>query len=277
IVKKCHETGKFLQVGHQCRYNPTYNHAIKMAWEDGVIGRINHIDCQWHRNNEWRRAIPKNYQLSPEEAKWIKGDLEHHLNWRLYRETSGGLMTELATHALDIVNWFMDSNPTRVVGFGGIDYWRDGRTVFDNINVTYEYEITPDSQAYKPIEARNQGQKDNEAALNEPYTVRCVYSSITANANRGASESIQGDEGTFVLSELGSYLYPEATATVKWADEAVRDADEGNAIVVTSGGTLQLSNKAQKNRKPVLVDTDKSVDQIQFEAFARDIMNGGTP
>ena len=275
VVKKCHEKGRFVQVGHQRRYNPTYNHALKMAREEAVIGRINHIDCQWHRNNEWRRDIPKNYVLSPDEAKWIT-DLEHHLNWRLYKETSGGLMTELATHALDVVNWYLDANPTRVFGYGGLDYWRDGRTVFDNVNVAYEYQITDKNGGYRPIEPRDEGQKEN-AELNAAYTVRCVYSSISANAQRGASETFQGDEGAFVLSEYGSYLFPEPTAKVKWADKAQRDADQENAVVITSGGTLTLSNKALKNGKPFTVDTDKSVDQLQFEAFAHDVQTNGTP
>jgi predicted dehydrogenase len=273
LVKKVHETGKVFQIGHQRRYDPTYNKALKMA-RDGVIGRIYHIDAQWHRNNEWRRPLPKK-ELTDIEKKYIK-DFEKHYNWRLYRETSGGLMTELGTHAFDVFNWILDANPTRVVGYGGLDYWRDGRDVLDNVNVVFEFEMTEASRAYQRIEGRNDGQKKNDA-LNAPYCVRAVYSSITANGMMGASEKIQGDEGTMKLTEMGSRLYPEATSALEWKDAGEKAEGEENAIVITTGGTRMLSNAALENSQPLTVNTDKTVDQIQFEAFANDIMTGGTP
>ncbi len=274
VVKKAHEKDRFVQVGHQRRYNPIYNKAVHLAWNEGVLGRINHIDCQWHRNNDWRRPIDPNYVLSDDEKKWI-ADLEKHLNWRLYNASSGGLMTELATHQLDIANWFLDAMPTRVYGRGGIDYWRDGREIYDNVNLTYEYEITEKSRGFRKIEPRNKYQ--NPADLDKPYKVRVMYSSICANAKKGCSEQILGDDGAFEMTEGGSLFYPEASSPVAWTQKGRRDASEENATVITSGGTLTLSNKARKDAKPVLVDTDKSVDQLQFEAFASDIVNGGTP
>ncbi len=274
IVKKSHETGKFVQVGHQRRYNPLYNRAVNLAWNEGVLGRVNHIDCQWHRNNDWRRPIPDR-RLSPQEAKFIR-DLEKHLNWRLYGESSRGLMTELATHQLDIAAWFLDAMPTRVYGYGGLDYWRDGREVDDNVNVMYEFEVAPQSRGYFAINARNEYQ--DKLRINEPYTVRVVYSSITANAKKGCSEQIQGDEGTFELTEEGGYFFREATSKVKWASSSsAQAASQQNATVITSGGTLQLSNKAQQQGDPIVVDNTKSIDQLQFQAFADNIRFGGVP
>jgi predicted dehydrogenase len=215
--------------------------------------------------------------LTEEEKKYIT-DFERHYNWRLYRDTSGGLMTELATHALDVINWFLDARPTKVIGYGGLDYWKDGRDVFDNVNVIYEYEITPESRAHRKIEEpRNDGQKDNLDEINSTYSVRAVYSSITANAQKGASETIQGDEGTFKMTELGSRFYPEATSKVEWLDDAHRDEQEDNAIVITTGGTLLLDNTARNRSEPFTVATDKSVDQLQFESFARDIVSREAP
>ena len=275
VVKKCHETGKFVQVGHQRRYNPMYNKALMMAREEDVLGRVTHIDAQWHRNNDWRRPWNKAHKLNSQEQKWIK-DLGRHMNWRLYRETSGGLMTELATHQLDIAAWFLDAMPKRVYGYGGIDYWRDDRDIFDNVNLVYEFEVGLDSAAYHPIKARNAYQ--DKRAINDPYTVRVVYSSTTANAKRGCSELIQGDEGSFELTEGGSYFYIEPTSKVEWAKQGGgQDTAEENAKVITSGGTRELSNEAQKEGEPITVDNDKDVDVLQFMRFAHDIKTGGTP
>ena len=44
------ETREEQQVGHQRRYNPKYNMAMGLAYDQGLIGRITHITAQWHRN-----------------------------------------------------------------------------------------------------------------------------------------------------------------------------------------------------------------------------------
>ncbi len=274
VVTKCHDTGKFVQVGHQRRYNPMYNKALMMARGEDILGRVNHIDCQWHRNNDWRRPYNKNHKLNSTEQKYIK-DLGKHLNWRLYRDSSGGLMTELATHQLDIASWFLDAVPKRVYGYGGIDYWRDDREVFDNVNLVYEFEVTPESRGYMPIKRRNDYQ--DATAINSAYTVRVVYSSITANAKKGCSELIQGDKGSFELTEKGSYFFVEPTAEVAWASGSSGSSASENASVITSGGTLKLSNEAQKQGEPITVDNDKSVDQLQFIRFTHDVKTGGMP
>ncbi len=275
IVKKCNEKKLFVQVGHQRRYNPLYNKAVGMIRQEGVIGRMTHIDAQWHRNNDWRRPINKDHVITPEEAPFIQ-DLEHHMNWRMYAATSRGLMTELATHQLDIAAWFLDTMPTRVYGSGGLDYWRDGREVDDNVNLIYEFDITPEKRSFYAINARSNSQ--DKVAINQPYTVRVVYSSITANAKRGCSELIQGDEGTLELTEEGSFYYQEPTAKVQWGGQGSgAPSAEQAATVVTSGGTLKLSNKAQQEGKPIVVDNDKSPDMIQFTQFGNDIKEGGTP
>jgi predicted dehydrogenase len=282
VVTKSNATGKIVQVGHQRRYNPRYNHAVKMAREDGVLGRINHIDAQWHRNNDWRRAVP-NRELTPEEKQFIKTDLEHHINWRLYWETSDGLMTELGAHQIDVAAWFLDAWPTKVSGYGGIDYWRDGRECPDNVNCILEFEMTPNKAGYKAIKpGKTKFQDefkgpDGEPACNQPYKVVMCYSSITGNANKGAAEFIQGDEGTFELTEADCKFYREANSNVKWFDGARKDAADANAVLITSGSSLLLSNKANKTAEHIIINMDKTPDQIQFESFTNDIQTNGIP
>ncbi len=279
VVIKSHEKGKFVQVGHQRRYNPRYNHAMKLAREEKVLGRINHFDVQWHRNNDWRRPVPQR-PLTEAEKRFIKTDMEHHINWRLYWDTSDGLMTELGAHQFDIANWFLDAMPTRVMGSGGLDYWRDGREVFDHVNAILEYEIGPENRGYMAIEPKTEQQKNYagpKALYNDPYKVVVCCSYITANANKGAAEFIQGDQGTFEMTEIDCKFYKEANSNVKWADKGRKDEADANAVLITSGGTVGLSNKAQKNAEHIIINMDKTPDQIQFESMAEDIRNGGTP
>jgi predicted dehydrogenase len=246
------------------------------------------LTAQWHRNTYWRRAWQQeypNYALNEEEMKYIP-DLEKHLNWRMYQELSGGLYTELATHQTDIANWFMHAVPKRVNAFGGIDYWRDGRDVDDNIMLSFEYEFKPGDPGFMTVDRRSELQK--MAMLNRPYTVRFAYSSILMNMKRGSSELIQGDWGSVELTEQDCFFFPEpnpraeAAARLAAAQAAQEGgdaaADENKPNTIQSGGSLQVDTKALKEGVGLLVDRElKTPDVYQFEAFAHHIKNGGVP
>lgn len=125
MVSRSKAAGKVLQIGHQRMFHPTYLNALKRV-KAGEIGTVTQIRASWHRNNSWRRPVPA-------------GADDRHVNWRLYRDSSAGLMTELATHQLQVGNWFLDGVPTRVIGSGSICFWKDGREVYDHVALIYEY------------------------------------------------------------------------------------------------------------------------------------------
>ena len=114
-----------IQVGHQYRYSPLYFKVKEMINND-YLGKVTQVDARWDRNHDWRRAVH-----SPE--------LERMINWRMYREYSGGLAAELLSHQMDFIHWAFDCVPTTVYGTGGIDHFRDGRETFDNIQVSIRY------------------------------------------------------------------------------------------------------------------------------------------
>jgi len=83
ILRAARESQGLFQTGLQYRYAPWYRQALERIGR-GEIGRVTHVYGYWHRNYNWRRPVP-----SP--------SLERLINWRLYREFSGGLMA--ARHA----------------------------------------------------------------------------------------------------------------------------------------------------------------------------------
>lgn len=208
-------TGKILQIGHQRHYNETYHQAYRLI-QEGAIGRITHVRVLWHRNSSWRRPVP-----DPR--------FERLLNWRLYKDYSHGLLTELASHQLDVVNWFLGAYPLSVVGYGGIDYWKDGREVYDNVELIFNY----------------------------PGGVRVMYTSITSNAYDGYGEWFFGDKGTIVLTnETSGLLFRERNAEkLAWEDEAnTVQVDGRRAVVIEPTPTRrapqrgeQISQQAQRN------------------------------
>jgi len=166
LVKKVEASGKTFLVGHQYRYHPLY-YQVADSIREGYLGDITNIYIQWNRNGDWRRPVP-----DPQYERMI--------NWRMYREYSGGLTAELHSHQIDFVNWVFDSHPTRAIGFGGIDYWKDGRETFDNVNTLLEYP---------------NGMK-----------VNCI--SLTANAHEGYQFKFKGSKATIELKiDKGWYFY----------------------------------------------------------------------
>jgi predicted dehydrogenase len=160
-------SGKVLYIGQQRLFDPKYIRAMEMI-HSGVIGTITGMRAYWYRNNDWRRPVP-----SPE--------LERRINWRLYRHSSAGLVTELAAHQLQVGDWALGMRPESVMGYGDIVYWKDGREVYDNISLIYRY----------------------------PNGVKMSYESIISNKFLGLEELILGDKGTMEL-EKGKYYFEEA-------------------------------------------------------------------
>lgn len=148
----------------QRMYDEKYIRAMQLIGS-GLIGDVVGMRCHWFRNADWRRPVP-----SPE--------LERQINWRLYKDYSGGLMTELGTHQIEVCNWVAHKIPTTIAGMGDIVYWKDGREVFDSVNVTYKY-------------------SDGRIIS---------YESLISNKFNGMEEQILGSKGTVDLSRGVYYL-----------------------------------------------------------------------
>ncbi len=206
MARKSKDTHKLLQIGHQRHVNPNYTHAYDMLNKEKVLGTITQVRAQWHRNGSWRRAIP--------DPKF-----EKLLNWRMYKEFSHGLMAELGSHQIDVANWFLNARPLSVMGIGGIDYWKDGRTTYDNVSVMFEY----------------------------PNGVKCTYTSITTNAFDNCSEEFMGDQGTLQITTDKALLYREARAEkLVWAPMAQKQMESGKeAIILDAGATRKDRERAK--------------------------------
>ena len=78
IVKKCKNSNKIFQTGHQFHSSRMYKQLVDIIL-DGKVGSIISIEAQWNRNGNWRKTV--NNPLH-----------ERQINWRMYREYSYGLL-----------------------------------------------------------------------------------------------------------------------------------------------------------------------------------------
>lgn len=161
------DTDRVLYFCMQRMFDEKYIKGIQMI-HDGLIGDIVGERCYWFRNHDWRRPIP-----SPQ--------LERQINWRLYWDYSAGLMTELASHQLEVCCWAKQLVPESVMGMGDTVFWKDGREVYDSVNLIYKY---------------SDGVKIN-------------YESLISNKFNGMEDQILGSKGTMNLATGVYYLENE--------------------------------------------------------------------
>ena len=230
MVTKARASGRVLQIGHQRMFHPTYLNALKRV-KAGEIGEITQVRASWHRNNSWRRTVPA-------------GATDRQINWRLYRDRSAGLMTELATHQLQVGNWFLGAVPTKVIGSGSICFWKDGREVYDHVALIYEY---------------GGGRK-------------VIYTSLLNNARYGCEEQIQGSKGT-IEPELGR-IYQEVPPRQLALQRMHQDVARGHKRTVPIGGATWFPELPVTTPGDSLGWGEYDETMLQFEGFAEAVRAG---
>jgi predicted dehydrogenase len=202
-----------LQVGLQRRYSKFYQLAKELV-DKGVLGDVTHIEAMWHRNPGW---------------------MMNGFNWRLYREYSGGLAAELASHQIDIADWIFGGSPEFVVGVGGLDTWKDGRDVFDNIQLIYKY----------------------------PNGRKVIYTAISTNVHLPFLESTRPEFGELIMGTSGAIEITvgdgESTMpTAMWFRDPSKitvQKAEGKAPSTAAGASYALGSS--QRGLPIIMATDQ--------------------
>ena len=176
----------------------------------GAIGETTHVYASWHRNNSWRRPVPN-------------ADLDRLISWRLYRETSGGLLTELGAHHIDIANWVFGAQPTRVSGMSSLVKWRDGRTVGDNVQAVFSY----------------------------PGGRRLLFGALTDNAKVGNDLWVYGTEGSAQITiEDATLFYEPKTHPPVLSGKEVVNHDIVTGASYSTKGEMPYRGRANGCPKP---------------------------
>lgn len=227
MVKASREAGKLLQVGHQRRSNPRYLHARdRLVVQNKILGRVTSVNSQWNRavsdDLGWtaRNEIPK-----ATLEKYGYENMHEFRNWRWFKKYSGGPISDLGAHQIDVFNWMLGTNPGSVMAGGGVDYYKNHEW-YDNVMAIYEF-----------------------PTLEGP--VRAFYQVLTTtSAGGGYHETFMGDEGALKMSENPKYtkLFREARAP-EWE----RYVTEGLLKKPGAGeeGAAVASKPWEKEVKPV--------------------------
>ncbi|MBB5353227.1 putative dehydrogenase [Haloferula luteola] len=221
MVRAMERTGKLCQIGHQRRSNPRYLYTLhELIQGKKICGQIVNINGQWNRAVTASQDIGYNPKLSiaPEVLeKYGFANMHQFMNWRTYRDLSGGPISDLGAHQIDIFNWFLGVAPKSVFATGGHSFFKE-REHFDNVMALFDYD-TPQGQ------------------------VRAFYQVLTTtSAGGGYFESFMGTEATIDISERSAYtnIFRESSAPswdelvsrgyLKKGTAPAAKADSGDAI-----------------------------------------------
>jgi len=246
LVAAARNSDRVFQTGHQYHSSRLYRHVYELV-STGYLGEVSLVACQWNRNGDWRREVP--------DPKW-----EKMINWRMYRAYSGGLTAELCSHQIDFSNWIFGSNPTKVSGFGGVDYWKDSRETYDNVHLLTEY----------------------------PNGAKATYTSLTTNSKDDYRIEILGKERSIVITRDQAWAYSEQKAEqelgvvdgVSGATKNSWNANKGVPIDIkheepTRQALLDFRENILQNQRP-LSDVESGAKVSVVVQMALDAMDKGS-
>ena len=235
MYNKHRSTGKIFFTGQQRLFDPRYIKAMEMI-HAGTFGEINAIRTFWYRNGDWSRPVPS-------------ANLERQINWRLYKEYSKGLMTELACHQLQIGSWALNKLPEKVMGHGAITYWKDGREVYDNVSCLYIFDDG----------------------------VKMTFDSVISNQFYGLEEQIMGNLGT-VEPEKGKYYF-ESIPPAPGFLQMINDWENKLFDTLPFAGTSWAPETANENKGELILGERPKSDgtSLLLEAFVEAVITRKQP
>jgi predicted dehydrogenase len=148
MVEVARRHKRIVQVGTQQRSGPHFQRARELV-RSGQIGKVSSVRMAAFRNvmpgfgspldGDPPRELDWELWLGPApKRRYNPNRAIYHFRW--FWDYSGGQMTNLAAHALDIVHWYLDVlGPTAVTSAGGRFSLRDNGETPDTQDALIEY------------------------------------------------------------------------------------------------------------------------------------------
>ena len=150
MVEAVHKYKRVAQVGTHRRSLPWCADAARLC-RDGELGHIT-VAESYYVANDWPNGIGNppdsapppgvdwDLWLGPAPAEPYNQNKAFY-NFRWFYPYSGGQVTNMGVHYLDIIQWGLGQRaPKRITGFGGVYAVNDNRQVPDTAKIIWEYD-----------------------------------------------------------------------------------------------------------------------------------------
>ncbi|MBT3271567.1 MAG: Gfo/Idh/MocA family oxidoreductase, partial [Spirochaetales bacterium] len=184
ILDTIKRTGKSLRVTFNYRYAPRSS-KVKELLMQGVIGDIKSVHFEWLLNT--------------------KHGADYFRRWHRDKRNSGGLMVHKATHHFDLINWFLESRPKRVFGFGNLSFYGRENAEERGIQKFYDRGTTHPNAADDPFAIN----------LSEDERLNALYYEAESKDGYRRDQSVFGD-GISIEDDMAVLVEYESGATMSY-------------------------------------------------------------
>jgi predicted dehydrogenase len=255
LIAGVEKSGRVVATGTQQR---SWDHYLlaKQIVESGRLGQITLVQCYWYQNS-LRPPRPAS-EIDASKLDWERWlgsapqrpfDLLRFRRWRFYWDYGGGIFTDLMTHWIDVIQWYMRSPSLATVQASGATHAVQGWECPDTVNCSILF----------------------------PNNYTAIYYGTMVGSLEGGGIIFRGAEGMMKLTRDGFWVYregqippegtslPEPSIAVKstgdgtvtnlqnWLD-CIRARKEPNANVragVEAARTAHLANVAMREGRIV--------------------------
>ena len=199
IMKTQEETGCKLMTGLVLRYSPLYR-KIKELLSSGRFGEIISISASENR-----------------EASGGGNSMSSTAGWRRFTEIGGPYILEKCSHDIDLFNWFVGEAPSRVCGFGGLDYFvPKNQGLWDEFGHDTFAAHVPLEKRINPFTS-DKNIHDNHACVFEyPSGAKVLFQLTLASAIPERRMYIMCTRGTIIAEQF------DGTLTYKCYDDSIK-------------------------------------------------------
>ena len=212
LEKAVESSGRIVQVGYQQRSWELFKQGREII-ASGKLGKITLVLASWYQN--YLKSTRVTPQVETEKLDWKRFlgtapeqpfDANRFLRWRWYWDFGGGHLTDLYSHWLDVIHWYMGVDGPLAVQAMGERFVLKQFECPDTISASYTY----------------------------PGGWAAVYTGTLVGSLDGGNLIFRGSEAMMKLNRDGLAVYPEGVV----AAENTRYPEPQIAIRATEDGTI---------------------------------------
>lgn len=186
IFKAHQKSGLLFATGFVLRFAPIYRRAKKIL-DSGKLGKILSIDA--------------NENITPGHGGYIMA------NWRRHKKLAGPHLLEKCCHDLDLINWFAKSVPSRVAGFGSLDFFVPKNKRYEKQFGAKMFAAWPDPHKVASPFTSEKDLLDNQVAIMEFRNgIKVMFQATMSNIIPERRMYFSCTEGNLVLELYSSML-----------------------------------------------------------------------
>lgn len=180
-------SNSLFMTGFVLRYAPIYRKAKELL-TNGTLGQLLSIDA--------------NENITPAHGGYIM------MNWRRLTKFAGPHLLEKCCHDLDLLNWLVGSLPSKVAGFGSLDFFKPENDHYASEFPAQTFDSWPDHQRTKENAfMSDKDLKDTQVAIMRYRNgVKVQFQATMANAIPERRMYFVCSEGSMVLELYSSSL-----------------------------------------------------------------------